>query len=217
MGTSVARERTAQLRTERMLEAAIGLFCEKGIEETSIEDVAKRAQVGPATVYRYFDTKAELAVRSAKEYWKQVSDKYLRLLMTSAYREADGYGQLAQIIGVFRTIFEQEFSFLKFLQEFDVFVRKYEIPRERLAEYEAAILDLKPFVTDALERGLGDGSLEFPWTVDEVYFSVTHTLLALMQKLAFNGSMLYSDDRVGMGLQVQLAGEMVLRGLKGRN
>ena len=72
MGTSVARERTAQLRTERMLEAAIGLFCEKGIEETSIEDVAKRAQVGPATVYRYFDTKAELAVRSAREYWKKV-------------------------------------------------------------------------------------------------------------------------------------------------
>ena len=118
---------------------------------------------------------------------------------------------------MFRTIFEQEFSFLKFLQEFDVFVRKYEIPRERLAEYEAAILDLKPVLTDALERGLGDGSLEFPWTVDEVYFSVTHTLLALMQKLAFNGSMLYSDDRVGMGRQVQLAGEMVLRGLKGRN
>lgn len=46
---------------------------------------------------------------------------------------------------------------------------------------------MKPYVTIALEKGLVDKSLSFNCSVDEMYFSLTHTLLALMEKLAVGG------------------------------
>lgn len=214
MEESITRRRQTKQRSKKILEAALVLFCEKGIDDTSIEDIARQAGAGPATVYRYFETKAEVAVQGAMLYWSAVSEKYLHTLEEKAYLEASGADQFARIMEIFVQIFEREFDFLKFLQEFDVFVKKYQIPQERLEEYEQNILNLKVHVTDALNRGKTDRSLCFSYSTDEVYFSVTHGLLSMMQKLAFNGKMLSSDERVGLKEQVKIMTEIILRGLR---
>lgn len=213
MGESEIRKQQMEQRTQQILHAALELFCEKGIGDTSVEEIAKAADVGPATIYRYFETKAELAISAGIAYWRRMAGKYTGVLAREEYEEMSGSRQMQCIFQIFERIFEEEFLFLKFLQEFDIFVRRYHISKERLAEYEECILNLKPYVTDALEKGLQDGSLDFPYTVDEVYFSVTHTLLSLMQKLSYNGSILSSDERVGLALQVRIAGELLMKGL----
>lgn len=40
--------------------ASIDLFCEKGIQQTSIDEIAKSAQVAKGTVYLYFKNKEEI-------------------------------------------------------------------------------------------------------------------------------------------------------------
>lgn len=130
------------------------------------------------------------------------------------YLGMTGYGQLQCIFHLFENIFREETLFLKFLQEFDIFVRKYEISQERLREYEEEILNLKPYVTKALERGLKDKSLSFSYTVDEVYFTIMHMMLSLLQKLAYSGSILSSDGQIDLSLQVKIAGELLLKGLR---
>jgi AcrR family transcriptional regulator len=49
----------AQDNRDRILEAARGLFSEQGVDVT-MRDIARRAEVGPATLYRRFPTKALL-------------------------------------------------------------------------------------------------------------------------------------------------------------
>ena len=93
-------------------------------------------------------------------------------------------------------------------------MRKYEISQERLGEYEEEILNLKPYVTKALERGLKDKSLSFSYIVDEVYFTIMHMMLSLLQKLAYSGSILSSDGQIDLSLQVKIAGELLLKGLR---
>lgn len=214
MQESHTRKRQARCRSERILNAALEIFCEKGLEDTSIEDIALRAQVGPATIYRYFNNKAELAIQSGITYWQNISQKYVNILELDNFQCLSGYEQMDQIFDIFVKIFDEEYLFLKFLLEFDIFVQKYQISQEKLAIYENCILNLKPYVTDALEKGLSDHSLNFPWTVDEVYFSITHAMLSLMQKLAAHGHLLHSDERVKLILQIQITKELLLRGLK---
>lgn len=216
MEKTTAWQKNARIRTERILTAALKLFCERGIEDTSIEDVAKEAQVGPATIYRYFETKAQMAVEGASFYWDRIAQKYTKMFEMPDYQAADGRTQMAHIFEIITQIFERELDFLKFLYEFDVFVLKYQISRERLEKYEEGILNLKPYVTEALERGLEDKSLYFTYSVEQMYFSVMHTMLSLMQKLAANGRVLRSDDRVELALQVRIAGELLLRGMERR-
>ena len=67
MGSDVKRRYNAPRRREQavatraaVLDAARGLFIERGYAGTSIRDVAVVARVGEQTVYRLFDTKAAL-------------------------------------------------------------------------------------------------------------------------------------------------------------
>jgi AcrR family transcriptional regulator len=46
----------------RILEAARKLFLERGFEAANLDEVAQRAGVAKGTIYRYFDSKAELYV-----------------------------------------------------------------------------------------------------------------------------------------------------------
>lgn len=205
------RTRQAQQRRERILGASMELFWEKCVEDASMEEVAKRAGAGPVTVYRYFSTKIELVIETVELYWERVARKYLEELEDAN----TGYAQLEKTLDIFYKIFQNEKPFLKFLQEFDVFVKKYQISEERLTDYESGILKLKPYVTDSLERGLADNSLFFTCSVDEMYFSLMHTLLALMEKLAVGGDILSSDQEVEGQKQFQIVTELLLRGIKG--
>ena len=76
-GISPTRVRQAQQRRDRIINASMKLFQEKCVEDTSMEEVAKRAGVGAATVYRYFSSKIELVIETAEVYWEKVSEKYL--------------------------------------------------------------------------------------------------------------------------------------------
>jgi AcrR family transcriptional regulator len=54
------RKKQKQKREEAIIEAAKELIGEKGYRNTSIEEIAERAEVGPATVYNYFTSKSSL-------------------------------------------------------------------------------------------------------------------------------------------------------------
>jgi AcrR family transcriptional regulator len=54
------RKKQKQKREEAIIEAAKVLIGEKGYRNTSIEEIAERAEVGPATVYNYFNSKSGL-------------------------------------------------------------------------------------------------------------------------------------------------------------
>ncbi len=213
MKKSAARARGTQYRAQKILEAAIELFCEKGLEETSINEIAERAGVGSATIYRYYETKARLAIQSGAAYWKKLADRYLNVTDIKGYSEMSGREQLECIMDALIVIFERERAFLKYLQEFEVFVRRYEIDMEQLADYEESIMSMKPRVTDALEKGLRDGTLSFEWSPNEVCYSLAHTMFGVMKRFAWNGSMMELDRQVELSLQVKIAINLLIRGL----
>lgn len=51
------RERKKQRQREAIVEAAVGLFRERGFEETRVQDILERAQISLGTFYNYFPGK----------------------------------------------------------------------------------------------------------------------------------------------------------------
>ncbi|MGF0031492.1 TetR/AcrR family transcriptional regulator [Bariatricus sp. SGI.154] len=213
METMGIKERKAY----HIIKTSLELFCRQGIEDTKVEDVAKAAKVGPATIYRYYETKAELTIQCAIWYWKEMANRYLPLIQSERYMKLDGRGKVNCILDIFVRMYRDETAFLRFLHEFDVYVQKEGISTKRLEEYERNILDLKVYVTDAMEEGIRDGTLYNPYTMDELYFTLTHTLLSLMQKLASLGRIVNSDDMVANVRQVEIAKELLLQGITRRD
>jgi AcrR family transcriptional regulator len=53
-------QRRADARPQELLDAALGVFVERGYAATRLDEVARRAGVAKATLYRYYDNKLEL-------------------------------------------------------------------------------------------------------------------------------------------------------------
>jgi AcrR family transcriptional regulator len=54
------RDRNRRERTRALLEAALGLFLQEGIEGVSIDSIAREAGLSKGSFYRYFEDKTEL-------------------------------------------------------------------------------------------------------------------------------------------------------------
>lgn len=67
MGLKERREREKQARRESILSAARELLHEKGINGASMNQIAKRAELGVATLYSYFKNKEDLFLVLQKE------------------------------------------------------------------------------------------------------------------------------------------------------
>ncbi len=77
------RTRTDRKR-QAILDAAYGLFCEKGFEKTSVSDIRARAGGSKATIYSYFSSKEELFVECMFSLAENYLEGILRDLQSPA-------------------------------------------------------------------------------------------------------------------------------------
>ncbi len=70
------RQRKKESSRRAIEDAAWELFAEKGYEETSINDIAERADVAPRTFFRYFPTKEAVMYPQFEELLQSVRDAF---------------------------------------------------------------------------------------------------------------------------------------------
>ncbi|MFC1845893.1 TetR/AcrR family transcriptional regulator [Chloroflexota bacterium] len=69
------REKQKERREQSILAAATELLELKGYRNTSIEEIAEKAEVGVGTVYNYFHSKSELVLALTAEWHKEMLEK----------------------------------------------------------------------------------------------------------------------------------------------
>lgn len=62
-----SRRAQAEWRRERLLDAALGVFVDKGVDGASVKDIARAAGVTPGLLYHYFESKDDLVLTLIKE------------------------------------------------------------------------------------------------------------------------------------------------------
>ena len=160
-----------------LVDMATDLFMSRSIQEVTIRDIAISAQVGEATIYRYFGKKQELVVQAAMKLQGIVSSSYFKL-----DDKSNGYQKLEAFYLSYLNIFDNHRDFYKFLSEFDAYMSTEN--KDVLNPYENAIDQYKSAFMKAYEQGLKDGSVRKQDNIDLFYFSTTHAVLELCKKLA---------------------------------
>ena len=160
-----------------LVDMATDLFMSRSIQEVTIRDIAISAQVGEATIYRYFGKKQELVVQAAMKLQGIVSSGYFKL-----DDKLNGYQKLEAFYLSYLNIFDNHRDFYKFLSEFDAYMSTEN--KDVLNPYEDAIDQYKSAFMKAYEQGLKDGSVRKQDNIDLFYFSTTHAVLELCKKLA---------------------------------
>ena len=160
-----------------LVDIATDLFICRSIQEITIKDIAISAQVGEATIYRYFGKKQGLVVQAAMKILGVVQSDYFKL-----EKEMNGYQKLEAFYLSYLNIFQNHSDFYKFLGEFDSYMSTEN--HNLLDSYEQAINQYKKVFMSAYEEGLKDGSVKEQEDINLFYFSTTHALIELCKKLS---------------------------------
>ncbi|MCR4954385.1 MAG: TetR/AcrR family transcriptional regulator [Treponema sp.] len=203
-------------RMNRILQAAFDLFSEHGIDTIAMTDIAKKAEIGVASLYRYYETKDMVAIKTAIWAWEGQKKNILPLLEKSAFNGMKGLEQLNEICKMFGNLLEKETSFLRFIYFFDSYIIRQKVESEKLAEYEEIIKTVQTIVAAAIHKGIEDGSINAKYKEKEssLYFTLMHTMFSTAQKLSLSGGMLKMDTEASPKEQLELLTKLLVDGLK---
>jgi len=201
------------LREDGIVYVAAELFLQNGIENVKMTDVAEKAEVGVASLYRYFGTKDTLVIRAGALLWRDLDRLFSEVYEAADFRARPGIEQVSRLFGVYLTLFREHPAFIRFVGEFDNFVRAGQTGREAMAEYEQSVLNFYPVFLSAYETGIRDGTIRPIASPRLFYNSVCHAVMALSQKLL--GGEILEADGMADERELRLLLEMAERYLRG--
>lgn len=190
-----------------VVEVATKLFMQNSISDVTIKDIADKAGVGEATIYRYFNKKESIVIACVMMLQNNVSQNYFNLQLGKT-----GYEKLEIFYNSYLEIFKDSPDYFYFIKEFDAYM--YMQHPSSLKTYEKEIDKYRQDFLDAYELGVQDGSIEPVKNVDVFYYSTTHSLMELCKKLSINRALLTQDKTIKKAAEIQCLIKLILKSLK---
>lgn len=199
-------------RRVHILHSALECFCRTSIEETTIVEIAKAAQVGEATIYRYFSNKAELVLQTGQYLWQSASQIFTDSFDSESHREKSGIAQIQALVQMFITVYDEHGKFYKFISDYDQFLLGQHLVEQEERQYRKSVYLLEQFFNQAVEKGMRDGSIRIRENWEEVYWMVSNILTAFSEKL-LHGRQYPFESTVAPRRQMELACEVIINGI----
>lgn len=201
-------------KSESIIKAALEIFKKKSIDSTKMTEVAELSGVGVATIYRYFNTKFELAKAAGSMLWeKEISGLYQQYDKDN-FNASNGFEKVQDILALMLHVYENHPEYIRFLENFDNFIVQENITKEMLHDYDIRIAAQKDRFIAAMEEGKEDGTILKTIESNEFYYTITHALISLSQKLLIRGHIIESDEIVTGDAQIKLLIQMATSYIK---
>jgi len=145
--------RTSGDSAQRLMDAAVDAFADKGFHATSTRDIAARAQMSPAGVYVHFASKQDLLFQLCRRGHVLALE-----VVETARKSADNPpDQLVAIVSAFASWHAEQFRTARIVQ--------YEFPHlspEHRAEVMTLRKQIDAVVRDVLQAGVASGDFDVP-------------------------------------------------------
>lgn len=189
-----------------LVDIATDLFICRSIQDVTIKDIAVSAQVGEATIYRYFSKKQAIVVYAAMKLQKEVNALYFKLS-----EGRTGFEKLKIFYLSYLQIFIHHPEFYKFINEFDSFINSEDSTSSDVIDpYESVVGQYEKVYMKAYEEGIKDGSVKEQRDISMFYFATTHALQELCKKLSIKAAVLNQDKVIEKQAQVECMIDIVL-------
>ena len=109
-------------KNEKIINTAFRIFVEKKIEPVSITEIAEKAGVGRATVFRYYPTKVDLAIAVCSAKWKEYLDELDEKRPITSVKEIPAIDRLIFTLDSYIDMYQNHKDLLQYNENFNHFV-----------------------------------------------------------------------------------------------
>jgi len=157
-------------------ETALKMFVSNSISKVRLYDIANKANVGEATIYRHFGNKQNVVLAAAIELSNKISFNYLR-----EDENKSGFELIKGFYETFLKIFKTT-NYYSFLNELDSYLQEEEF--QGRDKYQDNVESYRNLFMKDYEKGVNDGTLRQVPDIEVFYYSTTHSIVALCKKLS---------------------------------
>ena len=174
-----------KIRNDLIVDETIKLFFTSSISNVTMKEIAAKADIGEASLYRYFKHKKNIVLAASLKLQSQISSNYFDL-----NKGVNGLDKLTIFYNSYLDIFKESTSYYKFINEFDAYMLEEDFLD---SSYEDNLNIFKNSFMDAYKLGVEDCSIKNIEDIETFYYSSTHALLELCKKLSSDKKLLNQD------------------------
>ncbi|OMC79965.1 TetR/AcrR family transcriptional regulator [Viridibacillus sp. FSL H8-0123] len=199
-----------QKRIIEMVEAADRVFARKGLEKTTMQDIADEASIGIATLFRYFPKKDRIIVAVAAKSLES------NLVVFQEVLDKPGtcYEKIEHLFDTFIAFNEQKESRIKFIESFETYVAQSTEPFEGMEVYNAASKQLVDIYYKIIETGKTDGSIRTDIPITDTLSTLSNVFGIFAKKLSLHRSILMLESKVPSETQLLILKNIFLSYIK---
>lgn len=185
MARNVARdEREAERRKRQLLKAGLDLFSKHGIEAVSLQMVAETADVGVATLYKYYQNKLNLVVAISASVWETVWKEVSQAVGLEALERRNAYQLVAFYCDSILRIYQERPDILRFSANYKSYICREGASDAQLAAQMDALNPIGILFHRKYEAAREDGSIRTDLPEQELFTTLTVTMLSMAERYA---------------------------------
>ena len=173
----------------RILDAGFCIFSEMSIDKVSMANVANKAGIGIATLYRHYRTKPELVVAVGTHVWSNFIRDYTPIRNDDKITAVE---ELEFFLDSFLELYKNHKKLLCFNQFFNIYIRNEAVPPKALNSYNEMVDRLAMRFHRTYVKGERDKTLCTEMSEKAMFLSIVHLMLAAVTRYAIG--LVYEKD-----------------------
>jgi len=176
MGIQKRREREKRDRREHIIKTARKEFIKSGIRNTSIKEIARKAELSPRTIYTYFRNKQELYVAVLLRGLKILCMEIEKIAST----EEDPVKALELVKEAYGDFYSKHQDYFRIMMFVGFHHIHQDVNNKLCQEISAAVLNCITAVSGIIERGQGIGGFnegeprKLSWILWSLFVGIGH-------------------------------------------
>ncbi|OLA40469.1 MAG: hypothetical protein BHW36_11295 [Firmicutes bacterium CAG:24053_14] len=160
-----------------VIENALDSFLENGIEKTKVADVARRSGLTERSVFRYFETKADLVLAASLLYWNRILALIDRMSHENSDGGTTGLEDAANVLVCYSMLYHLDPKGMRFT-----------LDAELTLQAAGRLHEIKNQPPEPFETSRGPNRNYLRADVREIYYNSYDAILGIMQRLSIGGS-----------------------------
>lgn len=171
MGIRERKERERERRRQQIIVAAKRVFCEKGFNRATMEDIAKEAELSPGTLYLYFKNKDELYASLSLRILQYL---IIRLEHVNSNPDFDARGRVDALVDAMFDVYDFDPLIIINLFHLQSSETLRNLSDEMLTEIEDLSRKSLGAIADVFRKGIEDKLIkdEHPFALADIFWAM---------------------------------------------
>lgn len=213
MGKSEKQMEKERERNQRIIDTAFRLFVERKIEAVSMDEVAKAAGVGRATLFRCYSNKTELVIAVCASKWKAYLDKLDEKRPITSIQDIPAIDRFMFTLDSYIGMYRNHKALLQYNDNFNNYITHQTVQEKELENYHASLGSVNTRLHMMYAKAKEDKTFRTDIPEEQFLRVTVHTMMAACTHYA-GGFIWGATDNKDYTEDLLLLKEMILNYVK---